>query len=310
MKIGNLEIYGVIYKIENLINGKVYIGQTIQEGGFDDRYNRSGEGIEKVYLFHKYKKNNKTTYNKHLLGAIEKYGFNAFSVIKIFDIAFSQKELDIKEQCWIGIYNSYKNGYNKTLGGAGHGGGKLDEQWRKNISEACKGKIVPKEIKNKISKSMSEKMSKQMICLNTLKIFNTPTEGEILFGIYKRYISKCCRRELNFINQPNTRQPYCFLYYDDYLQMTNEEIQNIIKTYILGNTVKDVICLNTLRKFTYIELLNDKYNIQYIKKVCEGKGKSCGKHPITGEKLRWMYYEDYIKQNKLLIHYENLVQAI
>ena len=33
MKIGNLKIYGIIYKIQNKINNKVYIGQTIS--GFD-----------------------------------------------------------------------------------------------------------------------------------------------------------------------------------------------------------------------------------------------------------------------------------
>ena len=36
MKIGNLEVYGVIYKITNKINRKIYIGQTIE--GFKKRY--------------------------------------------------------------------------------------------------------------------------------------------------------------------------------------------------------------------------------------------------------------------------------
>ena len=34
--IGNIEIYGYIYNITNRINGKIYIGQTIN--GFDNRY--------------------------------------------------------------------------------------------------------------------------------------------------------------------------------------------------------------------------------------------------------------------------------
>ena len=33
MKIGNLEVYGIIYKIKNLTNGKCYVGATTQ--GFD-----------------------------------------------------------------------------------------------------------------------------------------------------------------------------------------------------------------------------------------------------------------------------------
>ena len=41
VKIGNLEVHGIIYKIENLVNHKVYIGQTTQ--GFNKRYNYSGK---------------------------------------------------------------------------------------------------------------------------------------------------------------------------------------------------------------------------------------------------------------------------
>ena len=39
------EIYGTIYKITNLINGKVYIGQT--KRSFSERYRMEGEGVEK-----------------------------------------------------------------------------------------------------------------------------------------------------------------------------------------------------------------------------------------------------------------------
>ena len=36
-----LEVYGIIYKIENTINHKVYIGQTTCKMGFRDRYRGS-----------------------------------------------------------------------------------------------------------------------------------------------------------------------------------------------------------------------------------------------------------------------------
>jgi len=32
-----------------------------------------------------------------------------------------------------------------------------------------------------------------------------------------------------------------------------------------------------------------------ISSNCTGKSKSAGIHPITGEKLHWMYLEDYLK---------------
>ena len=41
-----MKIYGIIYKIENLVNGKVYIGQTTRK--FNERY--YGHGIEAVYI--------------------------------------------------------------------------------------------------------------------------------------------------------------------------------------------------------------------------------------------------------------------
>lgn len=38
MYIGNIEVYGVIYKITNKINKKTYIGQTKGKRGFESRY--------------------------------------------------------------------------------------------------------------------------------------------------------------------------------------------------------------------------------------------------------------------------------
>lgn len=118
MKIGNIECYGIIYKIKNKINGKIYIGQTKSDRGFNSRYCANGQGIERVYNYYL---NNKGSgkYNIHLIRSIEKYGIDSFEVDEIFDIAFSKQELDIKEKCWISIYKTLdsKYGYNKRDGG-------------------------------------------------------------------------------------------------------------------------------------------------------------------------------------------------
>ena len=97
MKIGNLEVYGVIYKITNKVNGKVYIGQTTQENGFRSRYPYKGTGIERVYTYHKRLKEKGERHNSHLLSAIEKYGKTSFEVVEIFDTASSFEELNKKE---------------------------------------------------------------------------------------------------------------------------------------------------------------------------------------------------------------------
>ena len=78
--INGKEYYGIIYKIENIINHKVYIGQTSQKRGFKDRYCRKGQGIERVYNSYLYEQKHNRSYNIHLFRAIEKYGFDAFVI--------------------------------------------------------------------------------------------------------------------------------------------------------------------------------------------------------------------------------------
>lgn len=61
-----------------------------------------------------------------------------------------------------------------------------------------------------------------------------------------------------------------------------------------------VICLNTKQVFTTgkeaCEWCGLK-NSASISFACNGKKETAGKHPITREKLKWMYYEDYLKLN-------------
>ena len=85
-----------IYKITNLVNEKVYIGQA--------------QDIEKRWREHKCssKSNNQILYR-----AIRKYGLENFS----FEILEECKaeQLNEKENYWIKYFNSQNEGYNETL---------------------------------------------------------------------------------------------------------------------------------------------------------------------------------------------------
>ncbi len=95
------ERVGVIYRHLNLINGKSYIGQTINKPEY--RWGKNGEGYKDSPKF---------------WGAIQKYGWNSFEHI-ILESNIPQNKLNEREEYWINYYHSDLDeyGYNLTSGG-------------------------------------------------------------------------------------------------------------------------------------------------------------------------------------------------
>lgn len=91
---------GYIYLIENKINGKKYVGKT---------YNT----IEQRWRTHL--KDCVRFVNRPLYQAIVKYGSNSFLVSEL-EFCENPEEREIY---WIQYYNTYRDGYNATLGGDG-----------------------------------------------------------------------------------------------------------------------------------------------------------------------------------------------
>lgn len=114
----------IIYKITNKINGKVYVGQTIQT--LNARKNE-------------HKKRARNRANFPLYNAINKYGVENFKIVQI-DEADSLEELNLKEQYYIKHFNSmYPNGYNLTSGGAGTLDYRHTDEDKVKMSELKKG---------------------------------------------------------------------------------------------------------------------------------------------------------------------------
>lgn len=95
---------GYIYKITNMINQHSYIGKTDQA----DPYQRWKRHQSAAKL---------DTRCQHfpLYLALNKYGIQNFS----FDIIEETQDTTLREIYWIDFYNTYKEGYNATLGGEG-----------------------------------------------------------------------------------------------------------------------------------------------------------------------------------------------
>ena len=63
---------------------------------------------------------------------------------------------------------------------------------------------------------------------------------------------------------------------------------------------KRVVCLNTKQVFDCAIDAQEWCGTSKvaIRKCCRGDSKSSGKHPITNEPLRWMYYDDYLEMQE------------
>lgn len=101
----NNKIFGYVYMIKNMVNNKMYIGQTIRT-------------LNKRIYEYKSALNKNLLYNPHLLNAFNKHGWDNFE-FSIVDSAISMESLNEKEIFYINKYNTTdKNiGYNIEVGG-------------------------------------------------------------------------------------------------------------------------------------------------------------------------------------------------
>lgn len=111
---------GLLYKIQNLVNGKVYIGQTMQPLS-----HRKAEHLSRLRA-------NKRQHK--LYQAMRKYGEENFSFKQIASVIgdMDQAEIDMIAQ-----YNSYNRGYNSTAGGDS-----LSQETKDKLSEIFKGRKI------------------------------------------------------------------------------------------------------------------------------------------------------------------------
>lgn len=91
-----------IYKITNQINNKVYIGKT--EFSIEKRF--------KEHCADAFRSRNE---QRPLYAAMRKYGIENFNIEEIEKTDMPEE----REKYWIEYYQSFKNGYNATLGGDG-----------------------------------------------------------------------------------------------------------------------------------------------------------------------------------------------
>ena len=178
---------GIIYKITNLVNGKIYIGQTVQS-------------LKKRFEQHCGNK-------KSVLGrAIQKYGKENF-YIETVEECDTIEELNEREKFWIAKSDCIApKGYNLTEGGEGASHSEVTRQKmsvvnrkrfeniaeREKIAEKLRGRKDSEEVKAKKSAAQKKRYSENPLACQKqsegLKIrFSNPEERKKNSVTMKKY---------------------------------------------------------------------------------------------------------------------------
>lgn len=233
------------------------------------------------------------TLNKAFYNAINKYGFDnfTFEILEEYNIKERNKLLDKlneMEMYYISKFDTFKNGYNSTLGGDGTKGmcGELNPFYNKKhtqesknkMSEKHKGKVLTDEHKKKISESTKEalknlptekknkmrgipKTQKKVICLETQIIYNSICECSKILNIQRSDIRKVCNGER--IKAKG-------------LTFRFVENGNIINVEIENKAKKKIICINTNKEYESITEASNDLNVkhQHISAILNGRQKT------------------------------------
>jgi len=156
-----------VYKIINLVNNKIYVGSAVN---FEIRW-RNHKSELKRYKHHSPKLQN--SYNKH---GIDNFKF------EIIEECVKEKLIE-REQYYIDLYDSYKNGYNCCPKADSNLGRRCSEETKIKIGKANKGRKMPKEsieksrqahIGLKFSEETKKEMSAKRIGRNNPRYNPTP----------------------------------------------------------------------------------------------------------------------------------------
>lgn len=201
---------------------------------------------------------------RHLYHAIQKYGWDVFHY-EVLAECETQEEANVLEKYYIKLYDTTNSnkGYNISAGGA--------------------IRITNEESKKKISNSVKKLWKDPKYASNVVakrkQAWTTEAREK-----QKQQIQKM-RNETDF--QQRAQEGFK-KWYDG---LSEEERQSYIERRSRGRR-KKVICLNTNEVFNSMKEACDKYHLDggALTRVCQGKNKHTGKHPITQEKLAWAYY--------------------
>ena len=263
-----------IYCIENLVNGKKYVGQSID---IKSRFSKH----KSLLRLGKHK-------NIHLQGAWDTYGENNFSFYVIEECP--QEELDSKEQNYISNMDLRNPdvGYNIEPGGFTNK--RMSDETREKISRSLKGREFTDEHRAKIGEANRHRIISDET-RQKMRDNHADFHGE-KGPMYGKHHSEETRKKMkeNHADCCGEKNPR----YGKHLsEETKRKLSESHKGIFAGEKhpgCRPVYCPELNQRFWGATEAEELYGINrtYISACLSGAQKTAGKHPETGEPLHWI----------------------
>lgn len=263
-------IHGVVYRYISP-SGKSYIGQTK-----DEHKRRLCFKPTKYYS------------GSRLDNAIKKYGIDSFTYEILYRNEYNSFEeatndLNEKEKYYIAKYDSYRNGYNMTLGGEGVRGFRLEGEAKERMIIHLKKHYLthPNPFQGK---KHSEKTRELLSELAKQRVGDkNPNFGKPISENQRKILSECAKKrkgELNsFYNRRHSEETK--------KRVSEANSKPVIQlNAVTGEAIREFSSALEAGKW----LGNPRLNSEIVK-VCRGYVSPSGKHYITCKGYKWKYKE-------------------
>lgn len=271
----------IIYRVTNLKNSKIYVGQTIRElknrllQHYYDAFNHNSE-----VAFHR---------------ALRKYGFDNFEW-KIIDSAETQGELNEKEIYWIEYCNSFgENGYNMTIGGGATSGYTHLEDSKIKMSKAVINRMLTENNTSKL------KESDVLAIKELIKDGLTPTEIADKFNVTRYAIGDIkSGRSWSFVGEDVSYIKYPKIKNS---KLTDDEISNIKYLIKEGNlNQKEIGELFNITEATIGRIKRGERWLDIGEDISNIKNKKLSNNKLTKNdviEIKSLLKEDVLTQNEI-----------
>jgi len=263
-------IHGVVYRYISP-SGKSYIGQTK-----DEHKRRLCFRPTKYYSGSKFD------------NAIKKYGVDSFTYEVLYSNEYSSFEeatsdLNEKERYYIAKYDSYRNGYNMTLGGEGVRGFRLEGESKERMIIHLKEHYLahPNPFQGKKHSESTRKLLSELAKNRTGE--RAAMYGKHLSERQKAILRECAKKRKGSLNS----------FYN--MRHSEETKRRVSEANSKPVIQLDAVTGEAIREFSSAleagkYLGNPRLNSEIVK-VCRGYVSPYGRHYITCKGYKWKYKE-------------------